>query len=214
MKGTLLLTLLILIAGVAPAQQLNSRQFEIKHPIKTVIQPKPLAGAHHPNWDVYSDFEMTKEVGSVAVGDSVEAIGWSPWLYYIKHNGMKGYVSWRALEVNSRLDSLSKVLQAESVKADELVKKKGQELEKKQQELERKKYEDSLIKLYGKTVAMKILDGQWWVGMTDVMATLSLGRPDDVNRTVTANSVREQWVYRKYNIYLYFTNGVCTSYQE
>jgi hypothetical protein len=44
------------------------------------------------------------------------------------------------------------------------------------------------------------------------MATISLGSPNKVNRTVGAWGAREQWVYE--TIYLYFENGVLTSYQD
>ena len=55
------------------------------------------------------------------------------------------------------------------------------------------------------------------IGMTAEQVRASWGPPHDINRTVTANSVREQWVYgygastRKY---VYFENGVVTSWQD
>jgi len=46
----------------------------------------------------------------------------------------------------------------------------------------------------------------------------SWGQPDDVNKTVNAYGVSEQWVYRgtgyAKNRYLYFKNGILTSMQE
>jgi hypothetical protein len=54
--------------------------------------------------------------------------------------------------------------------------------------------------------------GYYWIGMNKEMATLSLGSPNAVNRTVGGWGVREQWVYE--TIYLYFENGVLTSYQD
>ena len=44
------------------------------------------------------------------------------------------------------------------------------------------------------------------------MATISLGSPNDINRTVGSWGVHEQWVYNK--IYLYFENGKLNSYQN
>lgn len=51
------------------------------------------------------------------------------------------------------------------------------------------------------------------IGMTpdDVLAS-AWGRPERVNRTITAAGVREQWVYPGYN-YIYITNGVVTGIQ-
>ena len=48
--------------------------------------------------------------------------------------------------------------------------------------------------------------------MNREMATISLGRPKDINRTVESWGVHEQWVYD--GIYLYFENGKVTSYQN
>lgn len=57
------------------------------------------------------------------------------------------------------------------------------------------------------------------IGMSAVAAEKSSwGYPDDVNKTVNAYGVSEQWVYRgtgfAKNRYLYFKNGILTSMQE
>ncbi|OXS68676.1 hypothetical protein B1B04_19610 [Lysinibacillus sp. KCTC 33748] len=39
------------------------------------------------------------------------------------------------------------------------------------------------------------------------------GKPKDVNRTTTSNSINEQWVYDNYK-YLYFEDGILTTIQE
>ena len=44
------------------------------------------------------------------------------------------------------------------------------------------------------------------------MALISLGKPDDINRTVGSWGVNEQWVYGRN--YYYFENGKLTSYQD
>jgi hypothetical protein len=51
------------------------------------------------------------------------------------------------------------------------------------------------------------------IGMTmeDAIAS-NWGKPRKINRTIHANTVREQWVYG--NGYLYFTDGVLTSIQN
>lgn len=52
------------------------------------------------------------------------------------------------------------------------------------------------------------------IGMTKAQALKSCwGKPESVNRTTTAYSVSEQWVYG-YGSYLYFTNGRLTAIQD
>jgi hypothetical protein len=70
-----------------------------------------------------------------------------------------------------------------------------------------------LIKEYGTEVANKILDKKIWLGMTDSMARESWGPPLENNRTVGSWGIHEQWVYPK-NKYLYFENGILTSWQD
>ena len=67
---------------------------------------------------------------------------------------------------------------------------------------------------YGERNARRIQNQEYWIGMTDEMATLSLGKPDDINRTTYSWGVNEQWIYSKKGIYLYFTDGILTTIQD
>ena len=59
-----------------------------------------------------------------------------------------------------------------------------------------------------------IIDYNPAIGMTTKEVENSTwGKPQSVNRTVTANSVKEQWVYPNYK-YLYFEDGIMTSFQD
>lgn len=71
------------------------------------------------------------------------------------------------------------------------------------------------IRKYGKTTYERLRKGEYWLGMTDDMALISLGMPAKQNRTIGRWGVHEQWVYSVYDrLYLYFENGVLTSYQD
>ena len=56
--------------------------------------------------------------------------------------------------------------------------------------------------------------GAGQIGMTAAIVRESLGDPDAINRTVKADTVREQWVYRNQRLYLYLDDGLLTTYQE
>lgn len=71
-----------------------------------------------------------------------------------------------------------------------------------------------LIKLYGTTNAQGIMAGKYWIGMSDSMATESLGSPEKINRSTGSWGVHEQWVYSNGSLYLYFQNGILTSTQD
>jgi len=52
------------------------------------------------------------------------------------------------------------------------------------------------------------------IGMTRFCILAAFDYPDDVNRTVTLRSEREQWVYRDLGMYLYLTDGIVTAFQD
>jgi hypothetical protein len=68
------------------------------------------------------------------------------------------------------------------------------------------------IRKYGLSTYNKLKSGHYWIGMTKEMATISLGKPNRINRSVGSWGVHEQWVYD--SVYLYFENEKLTSYQD
>jgi hypothetical protein len=55
------------------------------------------------------------------------------------------------------------------------------------------------------------------IGLTAEQAVAAWGRPDHINRTATAYGLHEQWVYEHGDystLYLYFDDGVLTSWQD
>lgn len=69
-----------------------------------------------------------------------------------------------------------------------------------------------LTKRFGSEVGRRLSSHEVWIGMTREMARESWGPPSTINRTVTASSVHEQWVYRR--AYLYFDGDVLTAWQD
>lgn len=63
----------------------------------------------------------------------------------------------------------------------------------------------------------EIQRGKIWIGMESFYLMLIKGYPDDINKTVTASTKFEQWVYRSYDgkaTYYYFENDILTGWQE
>jgi len=102
-----------------------------------------------------------------------------------------GYISYSSLEKNERINSLV-----------------NKDLAEKNPKLA------NLIKRFGSRNAERIYKGEYWIGMTDVMARKSIGYPDDVNKSTGSWGVHEQWVYDKTKLYLYFENGKLSSIQN
>ena len=80
------------------------------------------------------------------------------------------------------------------------------------EERAKKRAKIAKAKKIGGKYANLILKGKAVIGMKREQVKLALGNPRDINRTVGSWGVHEQWVYA--NSYLYFENGVMTSFQD
>jgi hypothetical protein len=110
-----------------------------------------------------------------------------------------------------RNDKINSFIQTKIAEEKELKRLETERKLKTQQE-QYAKLEKQYIAKYGQNTYEKLKQGFFWIGMNKEMATISLGSPNDVNRTVGTWGVHEQWVYD--NLYLYFENGKLTSYQN
>lgn len=118
-----------------------------------------------------------------------------------------GYMSELWIKRNDKISAFVKTKEEERK-----LKRLQREQKLKEKKAEYAELEKKYIKKYGQNTYYKLQEGYYWIGMDKEMATISLGSPNDINRTVGAWGVHEQWVYD--NFYLYFENGKLTSYQN
>lgn len=132
------------------------------------------------------------EIAKVPPGDTILILNWYEEPYFkAVYKEKSGYISLSSLSENDKINMIiNKNLPEKDSKAARLTSK------------------------YGNYTAQRILNGEYWIGMTPEMAVESLGRPDDINRSTGSWGVHEQWVYKKRNIYLYFENGNLASIQD
>ena len=159
------------------------------------------------------------EIISIPENTPIEIIDYDNSFYKAIYKNKIGFIWGFYVEKDSILESYKKYRDNEKKKkrTEEIEEKtrKEEELKKIEQEKQKKilaKRKQMLIDKYGRTIANKILEGKIWLGMTKEMAIESLGRPNDINRTVNAYKINEQWVYDK--IYLYFENDILISWQD
>lgn len=123
-----------------------------------------------------------------------------------------GYMSEMWIQKNDKIYDFIKVKNKEQEEIKRLEKQNDLKAKKAEYAKLEKELEKEYIKKYGQKTYDKLKEGYYWIGMNREMATISLGRPKDINRTVGFWGVHEQWVYD--DIYLYFENGKLTSYQN
>lgn len=121
-----------------------------------------------------------------------------------------GYMGDVWVKKDDKIYDFMKAKKAEAKKLKEL----EQEQKLREQKLAWAELEKKYIEKYGEETYRKLQQRKCWVGMNKEMATISLGRPDDINRTVGSWGVHEQWVYNNFDLYLYFENGKLASYQD
>jgi hypothetical protein len=71
-----------------------------------------------------------------------------------------------------------------------------------------------LTNLFGNNYARRIINGEYWIGMTKEMATESLGKPNRINKTAGKWGTNEQWVYNAKRLFLYFENNALKGFQD
>lgn len=73
---------------------------------------------------------------------------------------------------------------------------------------------DKLIEAVGIEETEYVVSGEVHIGMEKELCELSWGKPDNINKTTYSFGVKEQWVYREKNAYLYFEDGKLTAFSE
>jgi hypothetical protein len=59
---------------------------------------------------------------------------------------------------------------------------------------------------YGTNIAATLMAGKIWKGMNPEMVTDSWGRAEKINRVISGNLIKEEWLYK--NTWLYFENNI------
>ena len=129
--------------------------------------------------------------------------------YGVRIGSICGYMNDNWIVRNDKIIEFVKMKKQQEEEIERL-KKEGK---LKKEEAEYAKIEQTYLKKYGKVVYEKLKKGYYWIGMTEEMALISLGSPNDNNRSVGSWGVHEQWVYSN-GLYLYFENGKLKSYQD
>jgi hypothetical protein len=133
---------------------------------------------------------------------------------------IEGWIRDIALSATDRKEE-ARILREEEVNERRRIQADWEESERERENAERDKKiaEDKdrrtrelLIKKQPQNMQKLIRAGKVVLGMTKDVVILSWGKPDDIHRTISPGNVHEQWVYR--GSYLYFENGVLTSFQD
>jgi hypothetical protein len=137
-------------------------------------------------------YDLTSVIMVIPTGTVVNVIGSDSTYYKVKYGTDEGYIY--------RKDAVLTADPApEKTVAEQPAVNNSQPPEK---QVDRFTYLDNK---YGQTVASKMYAGKIWKGMTAEMIIDSWGKPQKVNRTINADLVREEWIYK--NSWLFIENN-------
>lgn len=154
---------------------------------------------------IYSSPGSKNNYGRFSKDDEINAIGETNTHYKIKFEDKIAYVIKNAFASPNEY----------SKKVNEFDKKKSQWKSDSEENKKENERLNKLIKKYGKVDGTKVYNRKIWIGMTSQMTRDSIGHPSDINKSVYSWGVKEQWVYSKGRYkYLYFDDGILTSWQE
>lgn len=131
----------------------------------------------------------------------------------------KNYIETKQVlqEINAKYPNSDIVKKANStfINLDELIKQN--EVEKAEQEVKAQKAAEEHRQYLkqqeeAKKKQQEEREKTVYIGDNQEKVLRVMGKPDRVNRTVTKNSIHEQWVYGR--TYIYLDNGVVTSWQD
>lgn len=120
-------------------------------------------------------------------------------LYFkVNYNGSEGYVNYSTIATNQEIDDFLNGKQT-------TVQPKPQNTTIVRTINENDPKFQKMLKLYGRDVAMRIMNNEVWEGMSTGMALESIGKPNNKTNLTTDEGVREIWEYNDYR--LEFFNG-------
>lgn len=127
------------------------------------------------------------QIANISAGETVLIFNWYKRPYFKAGYDQKfGYISYGALTENAEIKAI----------------------------IDQGLVEELTIKYGSIFTAKRIINGGYWIGMTEDMAWESLGSPDDINTSEGSWGIHEQWVYSERDLYLYFEDGILTSIQR
>jgi len=200
MKKLILITTTLLLFLTAGAQVLRqemlqdleknqSKQSDIQYITATLTSATRLFAEKN---------DLTAVIMVLPSGASVQVIDVDSVYMHVVFEDTEGYIFGR----HATLDETPAVSSQQVQQEEQLQEEIQREAQPQQQEVSRFTY---LENKYGTNMAARLMAGKIWKGMTAEMVSDSWGTPLKINRSITGNFVKEEWIYR--NTWLYIENN-------
>lgn len=195
MKKIILLSFLIsgVISGTAQASKTDLlRNLEkAQQSNQNVITTATLKSASR----LFGEKNDLSSVIFIVPADSVVTVLGSDSTYlYVTFQGADGYIYKRDAVINKTTVASAPATQPQQ-----------QVQENQQQQNQQENRFSYLENKYGSNMAAKLMAGKIWKGMNSQMVNDSWGTAQKINRVVSGNVIKEEWIYK--DTWLYFENN-------
>ena len=160
--------------------------------------------------------DLTSVILVIPAGSEVDVLGADSTYLHVVFDENEGYIFRRHAVMNevsvaSRTSRQSQKAEQEAVPQQEQQEQQEQQQQQQQQQPQQKVSRFTYLEnKYGTDMAAKLIQGKVWKGMTAEMVRDSWGKPLKINRVITSNTIKEEWIYK--STWLYIENDVLYSW--
>jgi hypothetical protein len=200
MKKIFFITLLI--AGIIPlkAQENKVDQLQSLEQNQTAGQNVTATATLKASSRLFAAKDDLTSVILIIPADSVvDVLDSDSTYYHVTYQGNEGYITKNHAELNKVESNIQ-----QNIVQQPLVQQTPPE---QNQQQDRYSY---LENKYGIKMADKLMAGKIWKGMNAEMVHDSWGTAEKINRTISGNITKEEWIFR--NTWLYFENNILTEW--
>lgn len=140
--------------------------------------------------------DLTTVIMIIPKGSVVEITGTDTTYFRITFEDYEGYI----LRRHAKVEEPAEASKPEIVKAEPVIREPEPAQE---QQGNRFTY---LENKYGTSMASRMIAGKIWKGMTSDMVNDTWGSPQKINRVISGNTVKEEWIYK--NTWLYIEDDI------
>ena len=148
--------------------------------------------------------DLTSVIVVIPSGSSVDVLGADSTYLHVVFEENEGYI-FRRHAIMKEVSVASRTAIPSQEAEQEAVPQSQQQQQ--QTQVSRFTY---LENKYGSNMAAKLTAGKVWKGMTAEMVRDSWGKPLKINRVITSNTIKEEWIYK--SSWLYIENDVLYSW--
>ncbi len=152
---------------------------------------------------LFKDKDDLTSVIMVVPQDSVaDVLNADSTFLHVVYEGNEGYIESRHAELRRSPIAAPSVMQQQAIQGPD-----NAGYQQSKPKMTRFEY---LERKYGSSMAEKLYAGKIWRGMNSQLVSDSWGSPKKINRVISGNIVKEEWIYR--DTWLFFQNNTLTDW--